>query len=378
MSEASDIEENLESEKFETPAILLEVGGEPLPALLDSGSEVTAISEKLYNKLVDTLKFPVLPVTKVSISVATGNIKQRIKKQVLLPIWLSDIGKQIDIRCLVVPGLNCDILLGCDFLKNHNVVVDFKTAAASVTIENNKHLINFVSCNEVDNLTHINICKTVALFEEPKADVRANGDRYLDSDFSAKAEEAEADAEVKEQLFDLLQEHIDIFSECPGIAKSYVHRIEMNDVTPFNIANYPIPLVYRDQAEQRAAKLNAKVNPVIFKEGDKVLMRVHAQSSAEDRLIRKLFLLYEGPYIVQRQAGPNSYVLVDDQGSELPKQNVINLKAYKELPESARFGTSSIFRLSRSTVTVWIYFVFLLVKLFLLYLNSHVAHLVFK
>nr|CAI5868788.1 unnamed protein product [Callosobruchus analis] len=86
------------------------------------------------------------------------------------------------------------------------------------------------------------------------------------------------------------------------------------------------------KAEQRAAKLNAKVNPVIFKEGDKVLMRVHAQSSAEDRLIRKLFLLYEGPYIVQRQAGPNSYVLVDDQGSELPKQNVINLKAYKELP----------------------------------------------
>nr|CAI5825489.1 unnamed protein product [Callosobruchus analis] len=117
MSEASDIEENLEPEKFETPAILLEVGGEPLPALLDSGSEVTAISEKLYNKLVDTLKFPVLPVTKVSISVATGNIKQRIKKQVLLPIWLSDIGKQIDIRCLVVPGLNCDVLLGCDFSK---------------------------------------------------------------------------------------------------------------------------------------------------------------------------------------------------------------------------------------------------------------------
>nr|CAH7729530.1 unnamed protein product [Callosobruchus chinensis] len=670
MSESSDIEEGQECEKFETPAILLEVGGEPLPALLDSGSEVTGISEKLYNKLVGTLKFPILPVTKVSISVATGNLKQHIKKQVLLPIVLSDIGKQIDIRCLVVPGLNCDILLGCDFLQKHNVVVDFKRSAASITIEEDKHLINFVSCNEVD--THINICKTVALVIKPKVDEKH---RYLDSDFSTKAEEAQADTEVKDQLRNLLEEHNDIFSECPGMAKSYVHRIEMDDVTPFNVPNYPVPLVYRDQvhdqiremlewgiiarektayisplvvvkkrdgspricldaralnkkmkkdfvkppnpselllgfksggvlssidltfsywqipiheddrkyvgfvyngesyvfkrlpsglstsmasliryltqvfrdktdfilvyvddilvfsanielhwkhlrqifqifaeegltiklrkcqfikhqveflghiiskdgilmnpkrtsailnfptprnvrelraflglvnyesrfvdnyseltvpllyllrknqrwawgeheerafthvkeaytnvsivshpdftkdfyiqcdaskyavrgclfqessssgrnvlaytsctlkgaqlrytttekemwalgrplkvlidhkAEQRAAKFNAKINPVSFKEGDKVLIRVHAQSSAEDRLIRKLFLLYEGPYIVQRQAGPNSYVLVDDQGRELPKQNVINLKAYKELPE---------------------------------------------
>nr|CAH7765636.1 unnamed protein product [Callosobruchus chinensis] len=250
MSESSDIEEGQECEKFETPAILLEVGGEPLPALLDSGSEVTAISEKLYNKLVGTLKFPVLPVTKVSISVATGNVKQRIKKQVLLPIVLSDIGKQIDIRCLVVSGLNCDILLGCDFLQKHNVVVDFKRSAASITIKEDKHLINFVSCNEVD--THINICKTVALVIKPKVDEKH---RYLDSDFSTKAEEAQADTEVKDQLRNLLEEHNDIFSECPGMAKSYVHRIEMDDVTPFNVPKYPVPLVYRDQVHDQIREM---------------------------------------------------------------------------------------------------------------------------
>nr|CAH7759635.1 unnamed protein product [Callosobruchus chinensis] len=78
-----------------------------------------------------------------------------------------------------------------------------------------------------------------------------------------------------------------------------------------------VPVLARERllakAEQRAAKFNTKIKPVIFKEGDKVLIRVHAQFSAEDRLIRKLFLLYEGPYIIHRQAGPNFYVLVDDQ-----------------------------------------------------------------
>nr|CAI5868790.1 unnamed protein product [Callosobruchus analis] len=340
MSEASDIEENLESEKFETPAILLEVGGEPLPALLDSGSEVTAISEKLYNKLVDTLKFPVLPVTKVSISVATGNIKQRIKKQVLLPIWLSDIGRDNrvadtlsrypeDRNCMVRPENN--ISGNANIQRPKAILSDNGTQFASLEWK-------AVLGRENIAVKHISV-----YFPEGNMTERYNREigRLLRTYCHDKHTRWAYVLGFVEQCIN------NAVNESTGYTPNFL-QFGIQTMSPimrhiaFPEDNRQAPsrdvvlVLARERllakAEQRAAKLNAKVNPVIFKEGDKVLMRVHAQSSAEDRLIRKLFLLYEGPYIVQRQAGPNSYVLVDDQGSELPKQNVINLKAYKELP----------------------------------------------
>nr|CAI5868378.1 unnamed protein product [Callosobruchus analis] len=83
------------------------------------------------------------------------------------------------------------------------------------------------------------------------------------------------------------------------------------------------------KAERRAEKTKFH-RSIEFKEGDKVLLRSHHLSSAEDKVIKKFFLLFEGPYWVARQAGPNSYVLKDDKGRWLPHQNVVNLKPYRE------------------------------------------------
>nr|CAI5854723.1 unnamed protein product [Callosobruchus analis] len=86
------------------------------------------------------------------------------------------------------------------------------------------------------------------------------------------------------------------------------------------------------KAERRMEKHNSKNNLVEFQEGEMVLVRNHKLSSAEDHTIRKFFLLFSGPYRISRKAGPNSYVLVDAEGKEMSKQNVVNLKSYKELP----------------------------------------------
>nr|CAI5856055.1 unnamed protein product [Callosobruchus analis] len=88
----------------------------------------------------------------------------------------------------------------------------------------------------------------------------------------------------------------------------------------------------RSKAEKRALKHDKSVKPVVLSAGDKVLVRTHYQSSAIDKMTRKFFLLYEGPYEVIRQVGPNCYELRDALGRISPKQNIINLKPYKELP----------------------------------------------
>nr|CAI5835656.1 unnamed protein product [Callosobruchus analis] len=83
------------------------------------------------------------------------------------------------------------------------------------------------------------------------------------------------------------------------------------------------------KAEKRANKFNSTIKPVQFAVGDQVLIRTHRQSSLLDRTIRKFFLLYEGPFVISRVAGPNSYEIHDLEGRFHSKQNIVNLKGYK-------------------------------------------------
>lgn len=84
----------------------------------------------------------------------------------------------------------------------------------------------------------------------------------------------------------------------------------------------------RSKANRRKINHDSKIKAVQFNVGDQVLVRTHPQSSSQDSTIRKLFLLYEGPYTVLSSAGPNSYIISDDRKT---KQNIVNLKLYKSL-----------------------------------------------
>nr|CAI5859398.1 unnamed protein product [Callosobruchus analis] len=88
----------------------------------------------------------------------------------------------------------------------------------------------------------------------------------------------------------------------------------------------------RTKTERRIARHDGKVNLIVFKPGDEVLVRTHPQSSAEDRIIRKFVLLYEDPYRILQASG-NSYVIGDLEGNERGRQNVRNLRPYQRLTE---------------------------------------------
>lgn len=68
-----------------------------------------------------------------------------------------------------------------------------------------------------------------------------------------------------------------------------------------------------------------------------MLVRTHYQSSALDKTIKKFFLLYECPFHIIRSAGPNSFMIGDDRGVEISKQNVINLKPFRVMSDTLYF-----------------------------------------
>ena len=95
-------------------------------AILDSGSEVNLLSERAYEKLNGTgLTIPTLPVEGVVLVTAFGKRSKRIRRQALVEF---SIGQDVfETIFLVSPQLNNDAILGCQFLREHGVTIDFSS-----------------------------------------------------------------------------------------------------------------------------------------------------------------------------------------------------------------------------------------------------------
>nr|CAI5827970.1 unnamed protein product [Callosobruchus analis] len=81
------------------------------------------------------------------------------------------------------------------------------------------------------------------------------------------------------------------------------------------------------KAERKRTKRQGGLE-VVFKEGDAVLVRQHPLSSAEDSIIKKFCLLYEGPFWVSKVINPTCYEVTDGNGLFAGRHNVKNLKKY--------------------------------------------------
>ena len=76
-------------------------------------------------------------------------------------------------------------------------------------------------------------------------------------------------------------------------------------------------------------KKNLKVSTVQLDVGDRVLLRVRHLSNAMDKVTKKFFHLYEGPYIIHKVVGKNAFVLTDaNNGNEIGTYNRTNLRKY--------------------------------------------------
>lgn len=94
--------------------IILTIKSVPLLALIDSGSQITAISEEIYKYLLLHGKLTELPVSNVILFTAIGKKSTTIKKQILCEIEIG--GQIIQSRFLIVPYLISQLILGNDRL----------------------------------------------------------------------------------------------------------------------------------------------------------------------------------------------------------------------------------------------------------------------
>ena len=103
-----------EGKRHECPRVQIKIAGEEINALVDTGCEMTIMSENLYNKLrhqgLDCLELPTQHTNLVS---AFNTRSQRIRKQALLEIIIGDT--QLEQIVLLSKQLLTDAILGLDF-----------------------------------------------------------------------------------------------------------------------------------------------------------------------------------------------------------------------------------------------------------------------
>jgi predicted aspartyl protease len=99
-------------------------------AILDSGSEVNLISQEIYEKLTKaSTDIPVLPVENIVLVTAFGRRSNRIRIQAYVEFTIgADRFEQV---FLVSSQLKNDVIIGCQFLKEFGVCIDFYKGAIS-------------------------------------------------------------------------------------------------------------------------------------------------------------------------------------------------------------------------------------------------------
>jgi glutamine amidotransferase PdxT len=89
-------------------------------AMLDSGSEVNLISQGKFDQRQEVgINVLTLPVQGINLVTAFGKRSKSIKLQLIIEFNIE--GENFEAVFLVAPQLNCDVILGCNFLKEYGI-----------------------------------------------------------------------------------------------------------------------------------------------------------------------------------------------------------------------------------------------------------------
>lgn len=137
----------------------------PMSTLLDSGSQVTCISEAFYAYLSKLSKLTELPVANIVVLTAIKETPTPVRKQVMLEIKVEEL--KVSAVFLVIPHLSSSLIVGSDWLLRLRAIIDF--SSRSLTINGTvipPELVSFgrppsecLSVSEDDDYTYIQILR---------------------------------------------------------------------------------------------------------------------------------------------------------------------------------------------------------------------------
>ena len=164
---------NNEIKLIKCPEIIVKIGEIEVNSLLDTGSEISCISEEYYLKIKDKLKeCSILPVTGKIIKGAVGATSSMIKNQIFLTLNIGNIEKKQIF--LIIPKLIRDCIIGIDVLYEFHMIIDIYKETITFSDENGNKSIKFnIKEFKSDEMMHRKICNLQIdeIYEEFDAEI---------------------------------------------------------------------------------------------------------------------------------------------------------------------------------------------------------------
>lgn len=304
--------------KHACPELKLRIENINVKALIDSGSEISCISESFFKDNLRVLEIkPILPVSGYSIKVATGQKTVKITKQILLTVqWGSHYTQIIFI---VVPKLIRDCIIGYDTMKNLKFKLDTDERTIDLEVEGLRETLKYdenILNNNEHNKLHISYIndsgsdESAFYIDSSRYEVGVSVEGHDDltvEDIQYKIGESNHLAiKDREKLTDLIYEFKEVFKNKIGLIKVYTHKFNLKDEEPYFTKQYPIPINYRDKVRKKLKEMlesniirrstSNYINPIVIsiKKDGSVRFCLDAR-----KLNKKLLRDYETPINIE-------------------------------------------------------------------------------
>lgn len=111
----------------------IKILGEKVLCLLDTGCDVSCISETFWENIkAKKDKIPLLPIKPIQIRGAIGQKSAKVQQMVMLPVNIQ--GEVIDTHFLIVPNLIKSVIIGFDWLVKHGILLNLQGPEKGIQI----------------------------------------------------------------------------------------------------------------------------------------------------------------------------------------------------------------------------------------------------
>ena len=254
---------------FKCPEIEIQIENVAVKALLDSGSEITCISQEFYERHKDIFKEkPTLPIVGRVIKNATGDKSTRLKIQTLLEV---QIGKaRMQFIFIIVPKLIRDCIFGYDAQKHIGMILDTVHEKIQYTVMNKKYEIKYIDTLvknteysslkiEIENNFNEEVEFESSLYEKLRGIDSYIDDPTYDITYEDIVNKTEScvgiNSEQRKKLIEIIYNNREVFCKRPGRLKGYKYHITLKDNKPFKLRPYPISMHQLDEVKNEIEKM---------------------------------------------------------------------------------------------------------------------------
>jgi hypothetical protein len=238
--ETEDRQEKKKTKDCSTAEIIGMIGGYHEKILVDTGSEVSLMSKEKLMEIEEknSIKIDQTPVGEVTVMGVTGVRSKRITKQAIIPLKFGNV--EVNVCFLVVERVNIEIIIGMDKLREWQAEVNIKKGWVSLHFE--KESVEIELSKERT--------KTTYSFFQCQFEEEEEWMKKLD-----RIKEIIKDEKEASKLIRIYEKQREVFSDTPGCAKNFVHKLQIREGASFDRKSYPVPYTMKRAVEEEIRRM---------------------------------------------------------------------------------------------------------------------------